>query len=108
LHGRIIDLAIGGISLLVEGTVAPLEVGDRVHVSVRLDGAGSWFRLDGSVVRIDACGLTTILAIELFADPEDFEDLVQSELLSVLECGCQPQILLVDGVRVREQIGACA
>ena len=108
LHGRIIDLAIGGISLLVEGADAPLEGGDRVHVSVRLDGAGSWFRLDGSVVRIDACGLTTMLAIELSAVPEDFEDLVQSELLFVLECVCQPQILLVDRVRGRRDLVAAA
>lgn len=108
LHGRIIDLAIGGISLLVEGGVSQLEVGDRIHVSVRLDGAGLWFRLGGSVARIDACGLTTMLAIALSAVPQDFEDLVQSELLSVLECAYEPQILLVDAARGRRDLVAAA
>ena len=108
LHGRIVDLAIRGISLLVEGRVSPLEVGDHVHVSVRLDGVGLWFHLDGSVARIDTCGLTTVLAIELFVVPQDFEDLVQSELLSVLECACAPQILLVDAARGRRDLVAAA
>ena len=108
LHGRIIDLAIGGISLLVEGGVWPLEVADRVHVSVRLDGAGVWFRMAGSIARIDTCGSTTVLALELFTVPQDYEDLVQSELLSVLECACEPQILLVDAVSARRDLVAAA
>jgi CheY-like chemotaxis protein len=108
LHGRIIDLAIGGISLLADGGVSPLEVADRVRVSVRLDGVGHWFHLGGSVARIDACGLTTVLAIELFDVPQDFEDLVQNELLSVLECACEPQILVVDAARQRRDLVAAA
>jgi len=103
-----VDLAIGGIGLLVEGGVSPLEVGDRVCVSVRLDGAGLWFRLGGSVARIDAYGLTTMLAIELFGVPQDFEDLVQNELLSALECAREPQILLVDAVHGRRDLVAAA
>jgi len=106
LHGRILDLAIGGISLLVEGRVSPLPVGHRVRVSVRLDGVGHWFHLGGAVARIDACGLTTVLAIALFAVPQDFEDLVQNELVSVLECACEPQILLVDAARERRDLVA--
>jgi CheY-like chemotaxis protein len=108
LHGRLVDLSIGGISLIVEGSVSPLAVGDRIYVSARLDGVGLWFRLGGSVARIDPCGLTTILAIELFLVPQDFEDLVQNELLSVLECACEPQILLVDGVSARRGLVARA
>ncbi|HTR51691.1 MAG TPA: PilZ domain-containing protein [Kofleriaceae bacterium] len=108
LHGRIVDLAIGGISLLVEGCVSPPEVGDRVRVSVRLDGVGRWFHVGGSIARSDARGSTTALAIELCAVPQDFEDLVQNELLSVLECACEPQILLVDSVRGRRDLVAAA
>jgi CheY-like chemotaxis protein len=108
LHGRLVDLSIGGISLLVEGSISPLAVGDHIYVSVRLDGLGLWFRLGGSVARIDPCGLTTVLAIELFLVPQDFEDLVQNELLSVLECASEPQILLVDAVRVRRGLVARA
>jgi CheY-like chemotaxis protein len=108
LHGRLVDLSIGGICLIVEGSVSPLALRDRVHVSVRLDGVGLWFRVGGSVARIDPCGLTTVLAIELFLVPQDFEDLVQNELLSVLECTCEPQILLVDAVSVRRGLVARA
>jgi CheY-like chemotaxis protein len=108
IHGRLVDLSIGGISVLVERGVSSLAVGDQVHLSARLDGAGVWFRLGGSVARIDPCGLTTVLAIELFLVPQDFEDLVQNELLSVLECTCEPQILLVDAVSVRRGLVARA
>ena len=105
LHGRIVDLAIGGLSLLVEGVVSP-PIGDPVHVVIRLDGAGHWFHVNGSVVRVEAHTSATTLVIELFAVPQDFEDLVQNELLSVLECALEPQILLVDAARERRDLGA--
>jgi CheY-like chemotaxis protein len=108
LHGRLVDLSIGGISLIVEGSVAPLAIGDRIYVSVRLDGVGLWFRLGGEVARIDPCGLTTVLALELFLVPQDFEDLVQNELLSMLESAREPQILLVDALNARRQLVARA
>lgn len=108
LHGRIVDLAIGGISLFVEGGGSLPEVGDRVRVSMRLDGAGRWLHAGGSVARIAARGSTAALVIELFVVPQDFEDLVQNELLFVLECACEPQILLVDAVPARRDLVAAA
>jgi hypothetical protein len=42
-----------------------------------------------------------VLVIELLVVPADFEDLVQDELLSALECAQLPRILLVDSARVR-------
>lgn len=91
LHGQIVDVAIGGLSMLVEGGASHLDVGDRVRASVRFDDVGLWFDVDGAVARIDACGLTAVLGLELYGVPQDFEDLVQNGLLSDLESGCENQ-----------------
>ena len=108
LHGRIVDLAIAGLSLQVEGSVSLPGVGDGVHVVVRLDGAGNWFHVNGTVTRIEARKSTTTVAISLSGVPQDFEDLVQDELVSVLECAREPQILLVDAARGRRDLVAAA
>jgi hypothetical protein len=99
-HGRIIDLGIRGLSLLLEAGAAP-DVGEPVRVDIRLDGVGAWLNLTGAVARVDARHSRTAVVIELFGVPQDFEDLVQEELLSALECTRLPWILLVDGEPAR-------
>lgn len=107
-HARILDLAIGGVSLLVDGAAALPAAGAHVHLDVRLDGLGRWLHLSGTVVRADARGPGAVLVIVLLVVPPDFEDLVQDELLSALECARQPRILVVDGVRGRRRLVADA
>ena len=106
--GRITDLAIGGLSLLLDDAVAVPDVGEHVRLDVRLDGLGRWQHLLGSVVRVDARRSGAALVIELLVVPQDFEDLVQDELLSALECAQVPWILLVDGARGRRELVAAA
>ena len=108
VHARILDLAIGGVSLLVAEPAALPDVGAHVQLDVRLDGPGRWLHLSGSVVRASACESGTALAIELLFVPPDFEDLVQDELLSALECAQLPRILLVDAERQRRELVAAA
>ncbi len=107
-HARIVDLAIGGLSLRVDDPAALPDLGARVRLDVRLDGLGPWLHLIGSVLRVDARGSDAALAIELLVVPPDFEDLVQDELVSALECARQPRILLVDGARGRRELVAAA
>lgn len=107
-HGRIIDLAIGGLSLLVDDAAVVPDVGAHVRLDVRLDGLGRWLHLTGSVVRIDARGSAVALVIALLAVPPEFEDLVQNELLCALECSQFPRILLVDVARGRRELVAAA
>jgi len=107
-HGRIIDLAIGGLSLLVDDAAAAPAIGACVRLDVRLDGLGHWLHMIGSVVRVDARGSAVALVIELVVVPAEFEDLVQDELLNALECSQFPQILLVDAARGRRELVAAA
>jgi len=107
-HARIVDLAIGGLSLLVDDVAAVPEVGAHAHLDARLDGLGHWLHLIGSVVRVDLRRSGTALVIELLVVPPDFEDLVQNELLFALECARVPWILLVDGERGRRELVAGA
>lgn len=114
LHGsfavraRILDLAIGGVSLLAEEALALPDVGAHVHLDARLDGLGRWLHLSGTVVRVDARESGVALVIELLVVPQDFEDLVQGELLSALECARLPRVLLVDDSRSRRELVAAA
>jgi hypothetical protein len=105
-HARILDLAIGGVSLLVHDAAAPAQVGAHVALDVRLDGLGHWWHLRGSVMRADACASGYVLVIALRVVPPGFEDLVQDELLSALECAERPHILLVDGAREHRELMA--
>jgi CheY-like chemotaxis protein len=107
-HGRIIDLAIGGLSLLVDDAAVVPDIGAHLRLDVRLDGLGRWLHLTGSVVRIEARGSAVALVIQLLAVPPEFEDLVQEELLSALECSRFPRILLVDVSRGRRELVAAA
>jgi CheY-like chemotaxis protein len=107
-HGRILDLGIGGLSVLVDDATAAPDVGAHVRLDVRLDGIGRWLHLVGSVLRVDARGSGAALVIELLVVPSDFEDLVQNELVSALECAQMPRILLVDGARGRRELVAAA
>ncbi|HEY5938776.1 MAG TPA: PilZ domain-containing protein [Kofleriaceae bacterium] len=107
-HARIIDLAMGGLRLQVDDAATLPEGGARVALDVRLDGLGRWLHLIGSIVRVDARGAGARLVIELHVVPADFEDLVQDELLSALECAQRPRILVVDGARGRRELVAAA
>jgi CheY-like chemotaxis protein len=94
--------------LLVDDAATVPEVGAHVRLDLRLDGLGRWLHLIGDVARVDARGTGTALVIELLAVPRDFEDLVQDELLSALECAQLPRIMLVDGARGRRELVAAA
>lgn len=107
-HGRILDLAIGGVSLLIDHAAPLPDIGAPVRLDVRLDGAGRWLLLSGSVARVEARRSGAVLVIELAVVPPDFEDLVQGELLSALECAHVPRVLLVDGARGRRELVAAA
>lgn len=107
-RGRILDLAIGGVSLLIDLAASFPDVGALVQLDVRLDGAGCWLHLSGSVARVEAHGSGAVLAIELLVVPSGFEDVVQEELLSALECTQVPRVLLVDGARGRRELVAAA
>jgi CheY-like chemotaxis protein len=64
--------------------------------------------LIGSVARVDARDAGIALVIELLVVPPDFEDLVQDELLSELECADVPRVLLMDDARGRRELVAAA
>jgi CheY-like chemotaxis protein len=96
------------LSLLVDDAAAVPDVGAAVCLDVRLDGLGRWLYLIGSVVRVDARRSGAALVIELLVVPPEFEDLVQDELLSALECAQLPRILLVDSARGRRELVAAA
>jgi hypothetical protein len=93
---------------VIDSTVMLPPGGALVHLDLRLDGLGTWLHLSGVVVRVDTHGPDFVLAIELLVVPSDFEDLVQDELLSELECAHQPRLLLVDGARGRRALVADA
>ena len=107
-HARIVDLAIGGLTLLVEHATPATDFGAHVRLDVRLDGLGRWWRLIGSVARVDTRETGFALVIELLVVPSDFEDLVQDELLSELECALVPRVLLVDDAWGRRELVAAA
>jgi CheY-like chemotaxis protein len=95
-HCRIVDLALGGVSVLVDRDVSTPDVGTCVRIELRLDGQGRWLHLTGSVLRVDPRGAANALVIKLLAAPPEFEDLIQNELVSALECARQPHVLVVD------------
>ena len=107
-RARILDLAVGGLGLLVDADASVPDVGTHVRVEFRLDGCGRWLHVIGRVARVDARGSSSALVIELLVVPPEFEDLVQDELLAALECAEQPQILLVDATRRRRELVAAA
>jgi diguanylate cyclase (GGDEF)-like protein len=108
LHGRILDVAVGGLNLLVDRAATTPEVGTFVRIDLRFDGNGRWLLLTGSVVRVDARGSASALVIKLLDVPPDFEDLVQDELVFALECTQQRHLLLVDAARGRRELVAAA
>lgn len=108
VRARVLDLAIGGVRLLVDEAAALPEVGAHVFLDVRLDGLGDWLNLSGVVTRVETGGSGATLVIELHVVPPEFEDLVQNELVSELECVRLPRILLVDGARGRRELVAAA
>jgi len=108
IHGRVLDVAVGGLNLIVERAITTLEPGAFVRLALRFDGKGSWLRLTGSVMRIDAHGAASALVIKLLDVPPDFEDLVQNEIVFALECAQQRHLLLVDAARERRELVAAA
>jgi hypothetical protein len=108
VHGRVLDVAVGGVNLLVERATTTPEPGTFVRLDLRFDGRGSWLHLSGCVVRVDARGSASALVIKLLDVPPDFEDLVQDELVFALECAQQRHLLLVDATRRRRELVAAA
>lgn len=108
IHGRVLDVAVGGLNVLVERATTTPGPGTFVRLALRFDGSGSWLHLTGSVVRIDACGAASALVIKLLDVPPDFEDLVQDEIVFALECAQRRHLLLVDAARGRRELVAAA
>ena len=108
IHGRVLDVAVGGLSLLLERATTTPVPGTLVRLALRLDGSGSWLHLTGSVVRIEAREVVSALVIKLLDVPPDFEDLVQDEIVFALECAQRRHLLLVDAARERRELVAAA
>lgn len=107
-HARLFDLSTGGLSLVVDSKTTLPSAGALVHLDLRLDGVGRWLHLSGIVVRVETQGPHFLLVVALVVVPTDFEDLVQAEILSELECARQPRLLLVDAARGRRELVADA
>jgi hypothetical protein len=86
IRTRIVDLAVGGVRVLLDPAVVSPSVGTRVWLGLRLDGGGRWFHLSGLIERVGTGAATNEIVIELHGIPQGFEDLVQDELLASLEC----------------------
>jgi hypothetical protein len=86
IRTRIVDLAVGGVRVLLDPAVVSPSVGTRVWLDLRLDGGGRWFHLSGLIERVGTGAATNEIVIELHGIPQGFEDLVQDELLASLEC----------------------
>src|SRR5438105_9143766 len=82
IHGRIVDLAAGGVRVHVDTAVEPPSVGTRVRVDLRVDGVGHWIHLHGHVERVNARAVSHEIIIQIEGVPPSFEDLVQDELLA--------------------------
>ena len=108
IHGRVLDVAVGGLNVLVERATTTPGAGTFVRLALRFDGSGTWLHLTGCVVRIDAHGAASALVIKLLDVPPDFEDLVQDEIVFALECAQRRHLLLVDAARGRRELVAAA
>lgn len=98
VRGRMIDLALGGVSIRTERTSHLRElVGARVGVELRFDtGSPKPFSLHGHILRASTTAKTVVIQ---FADvPSGFEDCVQDELLAALEHDKAPHVIIVDAV----------
>jgi CheY-like chemotaxis protein len=107
IRARIIDLAIGGVRVRVDPTVAQPSIGTQVRIDLRLDGHGCWTRLLGRILRGSRTG-SDELVIKLHDFPARFEDLVQDELLASVECAQTPHVLVVDADPLRRELVAAA
>jgi CheY-like chemotaxis protein len=107
-RARIVDLAIGSVSVRVASTAQPPSIGTRVRVDLRVDGMGRWIHLHGHIHRVVDGAVSSELVIDLEGVPPSFEDLVQDELLAALECARTPHVLLVDIDRGRRELVAAA
>lgn len=99
-HGRIVDVSTGGVRFHVVETDA-VSPGARVTLHLRLDGANQrWVHLGGRIGRVTADGT---VCVAFFGVPTEFEDVVQDQLLSELECDSQRHALVVDPDRARRE-----
>ena len=98
IPGRMVDLAVGGISVRTELPIGLRGlIGELVRVDLRLDAdASKHFALLGRVLRVSIP--TRGMAIGFDAVPDDFEDCVQDELLAAVEHDTLPRMILVDTV----------
>lgn len=85
IRGRVLDVGVGGLSLLAEGVTTTPELGTFVRLDVRFDGSGHWLPLTGVVVRSDVRETASAVAIHVCDAPPDFEDRVQDEIVFALE-----------------------
>ncbi len=98
LCGRVDDISRRGVRVRTESPVAAdtVAVGTAVELDIRLDGAaGTWIRVHGYVNRIDPP--TGSIALALDEVPEDFDSVVQEEIVATLACERVPHVMLVDG-----------
>lgn len=95
LRGRIADLALGGVRIVVDPRPPLPRIGERLRIELRLDGtAARWLRLLGRVRGNDHAAHA--ISIQLDHVPAEFEDIVQAQFLAALECGRTLHALLVD------------
>ena len=103
-RGRIIDLSAGGVRLALARRNLIHCIGGRVAIELRLDGAREgWVHLNGQIRRVAADGTVSVAFFQL---PTDFEDLIQDQLVSELECTLLPHALVVDPATERRQTTA--
>ncbi len=96
MRARVVDLSARGVRVRIATDQVAPSVRSRVRLVLRLDGASVCHRLSGHIARIERRATTHELIVKL-CRLQGFDDVVQSELLSSLECSDTARVLIVDG-----------
>jgi len=104
MHGRLVDLGIGGLSTDLDVPGA-CRIGAPVVIDLRLDGGHAhWQRAAGRISRVDGARV----AVGFRTASAELEDLVQDELVAALDCARVPRVVVVDGNRRRRALVVAA
>jgi CheY-like chemotaxis protein len=107
IRGRILDLAIDGVSVRTELQVGlGLYVGELVRVEVSLDARSKLFSLEGHVLR--SLAATNVVVLGFDGVPSDFEECVRDELVAAGKHDALPHMILVDTATRRRRTFADA
>lgn len=97
--GEILDVSAGGVRCVLVAPHPQFRLDDRVELELRFDGANDgWWQLPGHVVR---CGAGSEIAVSFRDLPDEFEDVIQCELIASLESARVQHVLLVDPISAR-------